>query len=83
MKRGVTNREKCYFDKIIKFYFVTGRRKCLGETVARQTTFLFIACLLQRLHFKLPLNHSKPRLQGTEGFVAMPPKLDIVAVQRY
>ncbi|XP_046141021.1 methyl farnesoate epoxidase-like [Osmia bicornis bicornis] len=63
--------------------FGLGRRKCLGETVARQTTYLFVACLLQRLHFKLPLNHPKPRLQGTEGFVVMPPKLDIIAVQRY
>nr|XP_003702355.1 PREDICTED: probable cytochrome P450 305a1 isoform X3 [Megachile rotundata] len=63
--------------------FGLGRRKCLGETVAKRTTFLFIASLLQRLHFKLPVDHPKLGLRGVEGFVIMPPKFEVIAVQRY
>ncbi|CAK9820343.1 Methyl farnesoate epoxidase [Anthophora quadrimaculata] len=63
--------------------FGLGRRKCLGETLAKNTIFLFMACLLQKLHFILPVNHPKPCLQGIDGFVISPPRMDIIAVHRY
>ncbi|XP_016914993.1 methyl farnesoate epoxidase-like isoform X1 [Apis cerana] len=63
--------------------FGLGRRKCLGETLAKNTVFLFVACMLQRLHFMLPSNHPPPCLQGIDGFVIAPPIMDIIAVQRF
>ncbi|KOC62836.1 putative cytochrome P450 305a1 [Habropoda laboriosa] len=63
--------------------FGLGRRKCLGETLAKNTIFLFMACLFQRLRIMLPLNHPKPCLQGIDGFIVGPPEMDIIAVQRY
>ncbi|XP_017882731.1 methyl farnesoate epoxidase-like [Ceratina calcarata] len=62
--------------------FGLGRRKCLGETLAKNTVFLFMASLLQRIRFTLPSDHPKPSLRGIEGFVVTPPVMDIVALQR-
>ncbi|CAD1470481.1 unnamed protein product, partial [Heterotrigona itama] len=62
--------------------FGLGRRKCLGETLAKNTVFLFVVCLMQKLHFLLPSNHPMPCLQGVDGFVIAPPVMDIIAVQR-
>ncbi|KAK9302697.1 hypothetical protein QLX08_005417 [Tetragonisca angustula] len=62
--------------------FGLGRRKCLGETFAKNTVFLFVVCLMQKLHFMLPSNHPTPCLQGVDGFVIAPPVMDIIAVQR-
>ncbi|OAD51864.1 hypothetical protein WN48_04274 [Eufriesea mexicana] len=63
--------------------FGLGRRKCLGETLAKNTIFLFMACLLQKLRFMLPSNHPTPCLQGVDGFIVGPPMMDIIVVRRY
>ncbi|XP_076176144.1 methyl farnesoate epoxidase isoform X2 [Ptiloglossa arizonensis] len=63
--------------------FGLGRRKCLGETVARNTIFIFTACLIQKLHFMLPEKYPKLCLQGVDGFITAPPEVDIMVVQRH
>ncbi|XP_076636803.1 methyl farnesoate epoxidase [Colletes latitarsis] len=63
--------------------FGLGRRKCLGETAAKSTLFLFAACLFQKLHFKLLEDHPEPCLRGIDGFILAPPEMDIMVVQRY
>lgn len=63
-----------YVIFFVKCYFLfTGRRKCLGETVARNTIFIFTACLIQKLHFMLPEKYPKLCLQGVDGFITAPP----------
>lgn len=34
--------------------FGLGKRKCIGETIARFEVFLFLAILLQKLEFSVP-----------------------------
>ncbi|XP_076236313.1 methyl farnesoate epoxidase [Calliopsis andreniformis] len=63
--------------------FGFGRRKCLGESVAKNTSFLFLACLFQKLHFMLPENHPTPCLRGRQSFAVKAPQMDVVVVQRY
>ncbi|XP_053972850.1 methyl farnesoate epoxidase-like isoform X2 [Hylaeus volcanicus] len=63
--------------------FGLGRRKCLGETVAKNTMFLFAACLFQKLHFMLPEKDPEPSLLGVDGFITSPPAMNIIVVQRH
>ncbi|XP_031844865.2 methyl farnesoate epoxidase isoform X1 [Nomia melanderi] len=76
------NKEGEFVDDPWVMAFGIGRRKCLGETMARNTVFLFIACLLQKLHFTLPEKHPKPELHGIDGFLTSPPKMEIIVTQR-
>nr|CAD7428811.1 unnamed protein product [Timema monikensis] len=48
--------------------FGTGRRRCLGETMARNSLFLFFTALLQNLTFSLPHGATPPCPQGVNGF---------------
>nr|CAD7458650.1 unnamed protein product [Timema tahoe] len=48
--------------------FGAGRRRCLGETMARNSLFLFFTALLQNLTFSLPHGVTPPCPQGVNGF---------------
>ncbi|XP_050446362.1 methyl farnesoate epoxidase-like [Cataglyphis hispanica] len=62
--------------------FGLGRRKCLGEILARNNVFLFTACLLQRFQFTLPPEHPNPILDGVDGFTVAPPNICINVIKR-
>ncbi|XP_011692220.1 PREDICTED: probable cytochrome P450 305a1 [Wasmannia auropunctata] len=62
--------------------FGLGHRKCLGEILARNSVFLFTACLLQKFQFVLPPEHPEPILDGVDGFTIAPPHLNVVAIKR-
>ena len=52
--------------------FSTGGRRCLGATLAKAELFMFLGCLLQRLHFQLPTNSEPLNLDGTYGLALKP-----------
>lgn len=52
--------------------FSTGGRRCLGATLAKAELFMFLGCLLQRLHFQLPTNSEPLNLNGTYGLTLRP-----------
>ncbi|XP_012532562.1 methyl farnesoate epoxidase isoform X5 [Monomorium pharaonis] len=62
--------------------FGLGHRKCLGETLARNSVFLFTACLLQKFQFVLPPDHPDPILDGIDGFTIAPPRLSVIVKKR-
>ncbi|XP_076301481.1 methyl farnesoate epoxidase [Lasioglossum baleicum] len=76
------NQEGQFVDDPWVMPFGIGRRKCPGEIVAKNTVFLFVACLLQKLNFTLPENHPDLELHGIDGFVTSPPKMEIVITRR-
>ncbi|XP_015517474.2 methyl farnesoate epoxidase [Neodiprion pinetum] len=62
--------------------FGAGRRKCPGENLAKNSQFLFLCCLLQKLRFELPPGEAAPCLDGINGFTISPPNFNAVAVAR-
>ena len=52
--------------------FSTGRRRCLGEAVARDTTFLMLASVLQRFRFTVDPRHPLPALELVGGLTIGP-----------
>jgi len=52
--------------------FQPGRRQCVGETLARDTLFLFITNVFQRFSMKFDPSHKEPTLDSEPGFVRAP-----------
>ncbi|XP_078690956.1 cytochrome P450 2U1-like [Branchiostoma floridae x Branchiostoma belcheri] len=63
--------------------FSAGRRRCLGEQLAKMELFLFYTSLLQQFTFKLPDGAPTPPMDGALGFVLCPEQYDICAVPRH
>ena len=50
-----------------------GRRVCMGESLARDTLFIFMTSLVKQLKFENPLHHAKPDPGNyTDGFTVIP-----------
>lgn len=62
--------------------FSTGGRRCLGATLAKAELFLFLGCLLQRLHFQLPTNSEPLNLDGTYGLILKPHPFKVLVKAR-
>ncbi|XP_059480644.1 methyl farnesoate epoxidase-like [Neocloeon triangulifer] len=52
--------------------FGMGPRVCLGEPLAKNTSFLFLTSLLQKYRFSLPAHHQKPNMDHLQGFTSSP-----------
>ena len=55
------------------FIFLAGKRKCLGEKVAKNTIFLFLANLVKHFKFSVPENAVLPDTE-TNGGLTLAPK---------
>ena len=55
---------ECYSDA--HFILFSGRRVCLGESLAKMELFLFLTALIQRFEL-LPENKNMPDTTGIEG----------------
>ena len=62
--------------------FSTGGRRCLGATLAKAQLFMFLGCLLQRLHFQLPTDSEPLNLDGTYGLVLKPHPFKVLVETR-
>ena len=50
-----------------------GRRICMGESLAKDTLFIFVTTLIKHLKFENPANHPKPDPENyTDGFTVIP-----------
>lgn len=52
--------------------FLTGPRVCLGEPLAKNTSFLFLTSLIQKYRFNLPTKHKEPNMDHLQGFTSSP-----------
>lgn len=60
------------FDEFFFFFFVKGKRRCLGETLAKSSIFIFFTYILHNFSLDVPKEHELPRLDGIDGFVVSP-----------
>lgn len=62
--------------------FGAGKRRCLGEVLAKHTLLLFTACLLQKFNFQLAPGESTPCMDGIDGFAVAPPICKLMITKR-
>ena len=65
-KDGKTVKEDCFIP------FSMGRRKCLGETLAKTEMFLFFTNLLQHYHFLPEVKGEIPSADFSPGLTILP-----------
>ena len=56
---------------------VLGKRKCLGERVAKNTIFLFLANLIKNFHFVTPNGQTLPDTEPNGGLTLAPKEFKI------
>ncbi|KAF4520507.1 hypothetical protein B566_EDAN004823 [Ephemera danica] len=62
--------------------FGLGKRRCLGDALAKSTIFLFISALLQNFQFELVPGQEKPSLLPIDGLTLAPKPFSGIVKQR-
>jgi len=62
--------------------FQVGRRQCVGETLARDTYFLFLTNIFQKFSIKLDPNVPEPGLDPKISFILVPQQFSIIVEDR-
>lgn len=62
--------------------FGKGKRVCLGEPLARMTSFLLLTGLTSQLSFSLPPGVPVPDSEGNTGFTLGPPRFKVLIEKR-
>lgn len=62
--------------------FSTGRRHCVGESLAKSEVFLLTARMLHQFSFKSPPGEELPSLEGKQGVVLHPTFYKVIAEER-
>ena len=62
--------------------FGVGKRQCLGETLARDTTFLYFTTIFHRYSIRLADESLDVSLEPTQGFLLAPQKFQVVMQER-
>lgn len=70
----------CGQDKVLAFS--TGRRACLGESLARMEVFLFLTSMIQRFKFLPEEEDQLPSLEGVLGVTRAPHPFKFRAIPR-
>ncbi|CAH2007037.1 unnamed protein product [Acanthoscelides obtectus] len=79
-ERYLKNGQVVIPDNIIPFGL--GKRRCIGEALARGNLFLFITALLQRFNFSRMPNESPPSTDWEDGFTPRPKNFQVVVSER-
>lgn len=75
-----TNNKKLCIISLLKKHVITGRRRCLGETLAKSYMFMLVGAVLQRFTFSTPTMTDLPA--SIPGIIASCPKYQLVLKPR-
>ncbi|VEN64074.1 unnamed protein product [Callosobruchus maculatus] len=62
--------------------FGVGKRRCIGDALAKGNLFLFVTVLLQRFNFSVPPNASPPSTDWEDGLTPRPKPFQVVVCER-
>lgn len=62
--------------------FGSGKRRCMGENLAKSTLFLFFATFLHSFEFRVSQGHSMPSTEGYDGITLSPKPFKLVITPR-
>ncbi|ODN00933.1 Farnesoate epoxidase [Orchesella cincta] len=81
-ERFLTPDEKTYKKNDNLLPFQVGRRQCVGESLARDSFFLFLTNIFQRFSISLDPNVPEPSNEPQVGFVLSPESYSIILKDR-
>lgn len=62
--------------------FGTGKRVCIGETLARHTMFTFITAMMQRYELRPSDKHALPKIKPVKGYTLNPEPFHAIVTPR-
>lgn len=75
--------EKGEFVAVEKHYpFGLGRRRCLGEVLAKSNTFLIFTTLIQNFFFDVPVGHDLPSDKPVDGITGSVRDYEALVIRR-
>ena len=66
----------------MRVFFFTGKRRCLGETLAKASLFLFFSTLMHNFAISLSPYEPMPSLEGYDGVTLSPKPFSVKLVPR-
>lgn len=63
--------------------FGLGKRRCMGETLAKANVFLFITSMLQKYSFSVPPGDPRPSTEVLDGVTPEPKPYSALVTLRY
>jgi cytochrome P450 len=79
---------KCYWanNKLTSIFLslISGKRACLGESLAKMELFLFFVTFMQKFIFKVPDGQAPPGIDDDNiGIVRSPKNYELCAISRH
>lgn len=81
-ERFLSEDEKTYKKSEKLFPFQMGRRQCVGETLARDTIFLFLTNMFQKFNIKFDPNEPEPGISAKANFILEAKPFSVVLTNR-
>jgi methyl farnesoate epoxidase / farnesoate epoxidase len=71
-----------YFSADFEF-FVSGKRRCMGENLAKSSLFQFFASFVHSYEFRVPDATALPSWEGIDGITLTPKPFQVILKPRF